>query len=30
MNYEKVVKDIGLPIVEDKDQLMVKMMPTDN
>ena len=30
MNYEKVVRDIVLPIVEDKDQLMVKLMPTDN
>ena len=30
MNYEKVVRDIVLPIVEDKDQLMVKLMPTDD
>ena len=30
MNYEKVVRDIVLPIVEDKDQLMVKLMPSDN
>ena len=30
MNYEKVVRDIVLPIVEDKDQLMVKLMPSEN
>ena len=30
MNYEQVVRDIVLPIVEDKDQLMVKLMPSDD
>ena len=30
MNYENVVRDIVLPIVEDKDQLMVKLMPSDS
>ena len=30
MNYEKVVRDIVLPIVEDKEQLMVKLMPSEN
>ena len=30
MNYEQVVRDIVLPIVEDKEQLMVKLMPSDD
>lgn len=30
MNYEQVVRDIVLPIVEEKDQLMVKLMPSDD
>ncbi len=30
MNYEQVVRDIVLPIVQEKDQLMVKLMPSDN
>ena len=30
MNYEQVVRDIVLPMVEEKDQLMVKLMPSDD
>ena len=30
MNYEQVVRDIVLPMVEEKEQLMVKLMPSDD